>query len=85
MTHCVIVITADRDGPPGNDVEPRFLNPFGLMPCVSSFTEPGLCLSSSVCGLVGGTEGGECFFGKSCCVINSKSLSQNDKAHQLNL
>ena len=60
------------------DVDPesrQWLNPTILSPWSSGAIESGVCLSTPVCSLVGGARmNGNCFFGKSCCVINSKLL-----------
>ena len=60
------------------DIEPESrqrVNSFLLSPCSSGMIETGVCLSTPVCSLVGGARmNGNCYFGKTCCVINSKAI-----------
>lgn len=48
---------------------------WNLVPCYSTHTEPGLCLSTAICAAIGGTPSGSCMYrmsmSKTCCIINS--------------
>lgn len=57
-------------------VEPRMdISFWNLVPCYSTHTEPGLCLSTAICAAIGGTPSGSCMYrmsmSKTCCIINS--------------
>ncbi|XP_045028652.1 uncharacterized protein LOC116921106 [Daphnia magna] len=56
-------------------VEPRMdISFWNLVPCYSTHTEPGLCLSTAICAAIGGTPSGSCMYrmsmSKTCCIIN---------------
>ncbi|XP_046645861.1 uncharacterized protein LOC124336197 isoform X1 [Daphnia pulicaria] len=65
-----------KGGP--DDVEhlqPRMdISFWNLVPCYSIHTEPGLCLSTTICAAIGGTPSGSCMhrmsMTKTCCIIN---------------